>query len=106
MTTAAQPTREELEELERRVKALPELQPIGWEWDFAAGRVTMKQKASDLSLYPAAVTLTFETLTLAYYLMLKTSLELSGVMNQLGPVTMKSPPSGGTSDPSRSQHKQ
>jgi hypothetical protein len=97
------PTREELEELERKARALPELQSVGWKWDFQNGRVTLTQKTSKLSIHPQEITLTFETLSLAYFILFKTSLELSGVMQQMGPISAAHSPSGGPSDPPRSQ---
>jgi hypothetical protein len=98
-------TREELEELERKSRELPELQSVSWRWDFANQRVTLSQKQSRLAIHPAEVTLTFDTLQLAFFILFKTGLELSGIMAQLGPVSVSPSgfPSGGPSDPPRSQ---
>jgi hypothetical protein len=103
VSNIAQPTPEELEQFAEYVRNLPTLEAVVWEWDFKASRVTIKQKRSHLSIHPEQVTLTFETLTLAYYIMLKTSLELSGVMQQMGPITHEPhKPSGGKSESPRS----
>lgn len=101
MATAKTPTREDLEELERKARELPELQSVGWRWDWNNQRVTLIQKQSRLAIHPAEVTITFDTLQLAFYLLFKTGLEITGVMAQLGPVVPS--PSGGPSDPPRSQ---
>ena len=102
MATAQTPTRADLEELERKARELPELQSVGWRWDWVNQRVTLTQKQSRLAIHPAEVTITFDTLQLAFFLLFKTGLELTGVMAQLGPVSPV-PPSGGPSDPPRSQ---